>query len=82
MLWTALIGDFKFIEVNRQIEHLCELLIVTAQGGKNRDDKDGLTLTQKHTLRKHSPKRNENSQICSTVLDNTLPSCYDQHSCT
>ena len=51
-----LIGDFKFIEVNRQIEHLCELLIVTAQGGKNRDDKDGLTLTQKQVAQAFAKK--------------------------
>ena len=51
-----LIGDFKFIEVNRQIEHFCELLIVTAQGGKTRDDKDGLTLTQKQVAQAFTKK--------------------------
>ena len=44
-------GKGKPVPIERCVEHLCELLIVTCQGGKDRSERDGLTLNQRHVTR-------------------------------
>ena len=40
-------GHGSLVPIDRCVEHLCELLIVTCQGGKDRSENAGLTLTQR-----------------------------------